>query len=50
MTGYRLFDKLELYPGLYSYRSLLVYASSRQAADVTARIHHAAILHSLGVI
>lgn len=50
MTKFTLHDKLQVWPGYFSHRTLLVYAETKKAADVTARIHHSIILRQLGLL
>ena len=50
LKEFKLYDELEVLPGYRSVRSLLVYAPTKREADLLARIHHAAILHRLGLL
>ena len=50
LKQYRLQDELSLPDGRVSWRGSIVFAGSKHAADVTARIHHWLILRQIGVL
>ena len=50
LKQYRLQDELPLPDGRVSWRGSIVFAGSKKAADVTARIHHWLILRQLGAL